>query len=106
MSDPIEFKFINDSLTTIPQARLVSKLASYFKIPQKHMREALDKDRLKYNSIVSFVGNFEQYECSFDEEFYVSASRININDFIDPKRFHKSKLVNDYNLIMSNPHSV
>ena len=48
MNELTEFKYVNDNLTTIPQARLISKIASHFKIPQKVMREAIDLDPKRF----------------------------------------------------------
>ena len=96
MSDPIEFKYVNDSLTTMAQSRLINKLASYIKVPVKTMRSCLDLDKLKSEAVLDFNG----LDVSLPS-FYLSECRVNINDFLSEKALSKSKFLAEYAIFIS-----
>jgi hypothetical protein len=96
MSDPVEFKYINNSLTTTAQSKVVNKLASHFKIPVKNLREALDKEQLQ-NGVISV----DETVCYVESDFYVASFDLNVVDLIHPTKFENSKLYYNYTIMKS-----
>lgn len=96
MTDPIKFEYVNNSLTTMAQSRLISKLASYIKVPVKKMRECLDEDMLKNTGIISFPGLYSSFN-----SFYLADIPININTFLTEKAITKSRFLEEYIIFKS-----
>ena len=100
MSEPIQFEYVNDSLTTMVQSRLISKLACYLKIPVKKMRECLDKEVLKDTGVITFPS------LEFDfPSFYAADIPVNVNAFLSEKSFEKSKFLEEYIIFTSKPNT-
>lgn len=98
MSELVTFDYINNSLTTIAQARCISKIGSYFKVPQKVMRESLNETRLKEDAVIQFDNLAQHLEVRL-EEYYTIGFKINLNDFLSFNRFQKSKFYSAYTLM-------
>lgn len=96
MSEKIKFEFVNNSLTNIAQHTVIQKIGSYFKIPQKMLRAALDEDSLKTNNLVSFP----DLRDTLTDEFYTVSYKFNLAEVLDSRKFEKSKL---YSLFLASP---
>jgi hypothetical protein len=94
MSELVEFKYVNNSLTTIPQSRLISKLATYFRIPAKQLREVLDKELIKEGVVA-----FNLPDNPINEDFYVASFRLNLNHILKPKKFADSEFFAQYTIM-------
>ena len=95
MAEPIKFEFINNSLTNQTQHAVIQKVGSYFKIPQKMLRAALDEEALTNNIV-----RFPQLANIFDEEFYPVTYKIKLADLMIESKFVKSNL---YSLYLARP---
>lgn len=63
---------------------VMQKLGTYFRIPQKMMRAALDTDAITENIL-----RFPALSAVFDEDFFPIAGNFKASDIIVPKRFAK-----------------
>lgn len=95
--EKFEFKYVNNSVTTQAQHRLISKLAKYFRVPVKTMRTGLDVEYLKDTGLIRF--SFENNPSLAD--FYVASFPVSTSDLIDPQRLADSKFLSEYALMIS-----
>ena len=95
MKEPIKFEFVNNSLTNHTQHAVIQKVGSFFKIPQKMLRAALDEEALAGNVI-----RFPQLANIFSEEFYPVTYKIKLSDLLTEPKFIKSKF---YPLYLARP---
>jgi len=99
MSELNEFEYISNSLTNMVQLNFMRRLAGYFKVPVKLIRNSLDKDAIKDYGLLSF-SRIEGLD-SINEDFYLAPLNFKASDLISLKQFEKSKLNEAYVLMKS-----
>ena len=97
MPELTEFKYVNNSLTTIPQSRVLQKIASHFHIPLADVRESLNKDKLA-NGILSFSD-----PVPMKEELYVASFALKIDSLITGSKIEQSRFYSEYSILNSQP---
>jgi hypothetical protein len=93
MNDLVDFKYINNSLTTLVQHRFISKLSRYFGLSTKLMRAHLDEESIKERGVISF--HFPE-AIDIREEFYIASFKLNVHELINPDKFDNSRLNREY----------
>ena len=84
---------MNDITLTRHESVFVQKLASYFKVPQKALREKLN-NRDHEQGLISFSEPFE--DMPFHCHYAVHAGVFNLGQILDADRFKKSPLFEQY----------
>ena len=84
---------MTDITLTRHESAFVQKLASYFKVPQKALREKLNVQDHE-QGLISFSDPFE--DMPFPARFAVHAGSFNLGQVLDADRFKKSPLFEQY----------
>ena len=103
MIKTIEFKYINDSLTTALQNRFIGKVASYFDISKKLLRSTLDEEMIKKHSLIHFSNPLETFGVMLRDNFYISSFKLSVHDLITPSKFINSRFYSEYTIMISDP---
>ncbi len=78
------------------QSRLISNLASYFKIKQTDLRDKLDHTSLKEKALVMF----DSLDIKLPP-FYLASVNIDLNQFMTAANMAKSKVGEAYNIMLA-----